>query len=193
MFRSDLAEQLAAIAAAHPGHFMEKFFAGVDGWIGDARSRCRRLGLAGVTTQRVFDVGCGVPYFLAAARELGHQADGLDVPDQALEAAARAMGFVYLPHTIWEPEELPAIGGPFDLVTMFGVNLRHRDLSWWDWADWTALVAWLLHATAPGGRVVIQPNRGPHCSELLMDELRWRSEHLPATVRVEDLWIVFEK
>jgi SAM-dependent methyltransferase len=184
---------LAAIRERHPNHYMSKFFLTREMWCQDAKIRATSLGLAGRPPLKVFDIGCGVPYFLLAARELGHEAEGLDMPDLVLEEAAELLGVRYTPHVIREWMPLPIPGGPFDLVTMFGVNLKCVDGQWWEWENWVRLVQDVLGHVVAGGRFVIQPNTGPWCSELLLDATRWNAERLPAKVTVNGLWLIFSK
>lgn len=193
MLTVDQRNALARLHDRHPNHFMEKFLRTREVWILDAKSRASRLGLGRMDPIRILDIGCGVPYFALAARELGHQVTGLDVPDELLLQAAAIMGFSYIGHTIDDLATLPPLGGPYDLVTMFGVNLRHADMRWWLWDEWVALVRVILDATAPGGRLVIQPNTGPGCSETLMHPGKWIAENLPASVSVSGLWLIFSK
>lgn len=193
MLNCDQRNALAALYTRQPDHFMGKFFLTREVWCQDARARAAKLGLAGQPRLKVFDVGCGVPYFVLAARELGHEAEGLDVPDPLLQEAASLMGVQYTPHVIREWLPLPITGGPFDLITMFGVNLRRIDGLWWQWADWVRLVAELLEHLVSGGRLVIQPNTGPWCSDLLTDGPRWAEEPLPASVAIAGSWIVFTR
>jgi SAM-dependent methyltransferase len=193
MLSPDQRNALAALYARQPGHFMSKFFLTREVWIQDAQKRAAKLGLVAGPSLRLLDIGCGVPYFLLAARTLGHQADGLDLPDPILIEAAAVMGVQYTEHVIREWSELPIAGGPYDLVTMFGVNLRRIDEQWWEWSDWVRLIRDILGHVAPGGRLVIQPNNGPHCSELLRDGPRWTAENLAADVTIEGTWIVFTR
>lgn len=188
----DQRNALAALSISHPNHCMGKFFLTREAWCQDAMTRAAQLELAGRSPLRILDVGCGVPYFLAAARHLGHAVTGLDVPDNVMQESARIMGLTYTEHVIREDTELPRLA-VYDLVTMFGVNLRRADGQWWQWEDWRSLVKELLEHVDAGGRLVIQPNTGPHCSELLLDESRWQAEQLPAAVRVDGIWLLFTK
>ncbi len=191
MLNVDQRNALARLHERYPNHFMSKFLRTREAWIIDAQSRASRLGLAGPRSMRILDIGCGVPYFALAARELGHQVTGVDVPDELLLQAAAIMGFSFTAHTIDDLATLPPLGGPYDLVTMFGVNLRHADLQWWSWHEWSALIRIILAAIVPGGRLVIQPNTGPGCSEVLMHPQKWAAENLPADVSVSGLWLIF--
>lgn len=191
----DQRNALAALSLSHPNHCMGKFFLTREEWCQDAMRRANALGLSrGYQAKplRILDVGCGVPYFLAAARHLGHEVTGLDVPDNVMQESARIMGLTYTEHVIREDAELPRLA-VYDLITMFGVNLRRADGQWWQWEDWRSLVKELLEHVDAGGRLVIQPNTGPHCSELLLDEARWQAEQLPVVVSVDGLWVVFLK
>lgn len=193
MLTADQRNALARLHQKYPNHYMEKFLRTREAWVEDARSRAARLSLVGAKPLRILDIGCGVPYFAIAARELGHEVVGLDVPDEVIREAAQIMGFAYIGHTIDRLEALPPLGGPYDLVTMFGVNLRHPDMQWWRWDEWAELIRVILAEIVRGGRLVIQPNTGPYCSELLMDAARWRLEDLPASVEIAGAWLIFVK
>ena len=48
--------------------------------------RAGRLGLHQTSGLRVMDLGCGPGFFVAAARELGHECRGVDVPESFFTA-----------------------------------------------------------------------------------------------------------
>ncbi len=201
MLSPDQRNAIAALHAKHPHHFMRKFFTTREMWCQDAQRRAERLGLADTAPKRILDIGCGVPYFMLAAESLGHVVTGVDVPDAVLAEACQIMGTSYCPHVITVDETLPRqLPTRVDLVTMFGVNLKRRDGEWWAWGDWVAFIRSVLirfvnseAATRPRMRIVMQPNTGPFCSELLFDVPRWQEEFagLAVSVEVTDGWLIF--
>jgi 2-polyprenyl-3-methyl-5-hydroxy-6-metoxy-1,4-benzoquinol methylase len=76
----------------------------IEGWVGDRRGR-------------MLDVGCGVGYYLRAARERGWSVAGVDLDKAAVDIACR--------HGIdvrWElAEEMSFSNDEFDVVTLFNV------------------------------------------------------------------------
>lgn len=66
---------------------------------------------------RVLDVGCAAGFFLSVAREMGWDAEGLDISDFAVELV-RAEGFKAFCGPL---ENFPQPEKPYDLVTMWDV------------------------------------------------------------------------
>jgi SAM-dependent methyltransferase len=101
---------------------------------------------------RLLDVGCGFGSFVAAMRERGWDADGVD-PSPAVVAAAARKG---LPVRLGTLEELRGERGIYDAVTMFYV-LEHL-------SDPMRALMKASHLLAPGGTLLI---RVPHTTPIV--------------------------
>jgi len=73
------------------------------------------------TPARILDVGCGGGWSTLLMRELGHQAEGLDLHASEVEARAVAPD---LPYTQGDASKLPFAADTFDAVAMYQV-LEH--------------------------------------------------------------------
>lgn len=104
-----------------------------------------------VTAGRLIDVGCGNGAFVAAARDRGFDAVGVDFSERAIESGKRTFGAISL-YALSAERALKELPAPFDVVTAFE-TLEHMD-------DPRAFLAQLTALVAPGGWVVISlPNR----------------------------------
>lgn len=168
------ARKLDRLAEEHPGHVMVKFFRGAEDWLRRAMKIARSLGLERSRPLKILDLGCGVGYFVAACREMGHGADGLDRADPVLQEAAAAIGVRYVPHMIGLARRLPEELAGYDMLTMMGVNLRHTaGGDFWGWPEYARLAADLWPRIVPGGRWVHRPNLQPQ-TEIVLDPNGWR-------------------
>jgi hypothetical protein len=119
------------------------------------------------------DIGCGFGYFVNVSKWHSCQDEpkidiiGLDLPEPIIIEATSILQVPFAAHDIRQTAHngirslLPAIcdgEGEYDLVTMFGVNLRDDEGAYWtacDYADFTKDVCRWLSA---GGRFVMRPN-----------------------------------
>lgn len=170
---------LAELYDAYPGHPMRKFFRDSDRWLRIAAEIAAGLGLDGPPFGlRILDIGCGVGQFVRVCKDLGHCANGLDLPDPIIAEAARCYGVQYRPFIIVPGKPLPADLDMFDLITMFGVNLRRADGAfYWVWREWESFGLDVVSRLAPGGRWVLRPNLEPG-PDIVLDAERW-GEVLP--------------
>ncbi|MBI5210209.1 MAG: class I SAM-dependent methyltransferase [Elusimicrobia bacterium] len=137
----------------HPGDGWYRAFVSADSYEGVDRGRYDRFFAAVppgadvlLSPKKLLDVGCGAGQFLAAARERGFEAVGLDTNAEALEAA-RAKGVTDVFRGTLAEFRRSHPGASFDAVTLFDV-LEHVD----DPNELIGLAAGLL---APGGVVAI--------------------------------------
>jgi len=105
-----------------------------------------------VRSGRLVDVGCGNGTFVAATRDLGFDAVGIDFSEKAIAAGRRRFGLEQLyPMSIEELRDRFSAGS-FDVVTAFEV-LEHVD-------DVGAFLTELNSLLRPSGHLVIStPNR----------------------------------
>lgn len=167
---------LAELKEKHPDHFMAKFYE-PDGWCFKSRRIAFELNLRRTPRKRILDIGCGFGYFVMACREYGHYAIGLDRPDEVIEEAACILGVPYVPHTIEPCVALPSGLANYDLITTFGVNLRHASGELWGQDDYSVLTTEVRDRLLPGGRWVLRPNQTDDPNSpisRLMEHVWWR-------------------
>lgn len=156
-------EQVVAIEALgqkYPGHPMAKFCVDPMRWDREAEAIADELDL-GIEMLNVLDIGCGFGYFVNVCSGRGCIAYGLDVPDSCIVAATAALLVPVVWHTVRHNEPLPGLcDGPYDLITMFGVNLR-SELQYWVADDYAWLTRYICRRIMSGGRFVVHPNL-PH-------------------------------
>jgi hypothetical protein len=94
------------------------------------------------------------------------------LPDPVIEQAAELYGVRYRPLSITAGQQLPNDLRCFDLITMFGVNLRLPDGRHWTWSEWEPFGRDLLSRLVPGGRLVLRPNiqTGP---DIVLNKAQW--------------------
>ena len=97
---------------------------------------------------RILDVGCGAGWSTLMLRQLGHDAQGLDLHSRPLEARTVSSE---LPYWVGDVQQMPFPDGAFDVVTMFTV-LEHVP-------DPQQALVECLRVVRPGGRVIVV---GPH-------------------------------
>jgi 2-polyprenyl-3-methyl-5-hydroxy-6-metoxy-1,4-benzoquinol methylase len=86
--------------------------------------RAAAAAAAGAEKPRLLDVGCAYGPFLAAARELGLAAEGLEVSGDAARHVREKLG---LPCTQGDFLQLPLAAGGYDAVTLWYVLEHFRD------------------------------------------------------------------
>jgi len=133
------------------------------------------LGLTGIRRLKILDIGCGVPFFGRVCRDFGHIVVNLNSASSLLDEAAPVLGESYVSHYIRRYQTIPGCKGPFDLITMFGVNLRFDDEHPWTWKEWGWLLQDLWSRMCVGGRIVLRPNIHPNYM-LLFDTTNWHRE-----------------
>lgn len=118
---------------------------------------------------RILDIGCGPGYFVALARELGHDCRGVDAPASYLTEVERDVystlvpalgcGDVSSPLLIERFKPLPFRDQPFDLITAFWICFnRHQQPDEWGVAEWKFFMEDALSCLRPGGRMVLELN-----------------------------------
>lgn len=153
-------QQFAAIEAIDAGGSpFVKYFTGAREWFRRAHQRSIALGLDKGPKRWILDVGATVPYFAVAADLFGHNVLSVGPPDKLLTRTAEILGCDYIGHLITHQRPLPKLPHRFDMITSFGVNLKHgdRDVNLKQCGEvLDELVRWLN----PGGHIVLAPNRG---------------------------------
>jgi 2-polyprenyl-3-methyl-5-hydroxy-6-metoxy-1,4-benzoquinol methylase len=140
-------------------------------------------------TGRLFDIGCGVGNFMAAARTAGLGVTGIDWDSNAAQVGKEALGLgTIFPLSIEEYAEKNS-GETFDVVSFFEV-LEHQD-------NPTGFLAQVRRLLKPGGYIALSvPNRnrwqkGLDVTDLPPNHLtRWSPEVLTAFLRREGFEIL---
>ncbi len=138
---------------------------------------------------RLFDIGCGVGNFMAAARAKGFDVTGIDWDTKAIQMGKDVLGLeTIFPFSIEEYAERNA-GDKFDVVSFFEV-LEHQDDPVWFLSQVRQLVK-------PGGYIALSvPNRnrfqkGLDTTDLPPNHLtRWNPEVLTTFLRRQRFEIV---
>ena len=134
--------------------------------------RAGELGLHHAAGLRILDIGCGPAYFLAAARLLGHQAEGVDAPSSVLTPVERRVygeliealhcGPYVSPLLIDRFVPLPFPGERYDLITAFWICFNnHRRPDEWGRAEWCFFVEDAVTHLRRGGRLFLELNENP--------------------------------
>src|SRR6266481_560023 len=82
-----LKREVASIYAQD--RFSAAKYADFPSWLLRNIHRASQLGLHEGAGLRILDIGCGPGYFIAAARALGHDCEGIDVPDSCFTPLER--------------------------------------------------------------------------------------------------------
>jgi len=131
--------------------------------------RAAQLGLHEACGLRILDIGSGPGYFIAAARALGHDCRGIDVPDPCFTPLERQVYTELLhalncrhfvsPVSIERFVPLPFDGEQYDLITAFLICFnRHDKPDQWGVPEWRFFVEDALQKTRAGGRLFLGLN-----------------------------------
>jgi SAM-dependent methyltransferase len=102
--------------------------------------------------KRVLDIACGHGYGSAELAQVAESVVGVDVSEEAVEAAALAYQAPNLRFQVGPAQSLPFEDGGFQLITAFEV-IEHLE-------DWDRLLAEARRLLAPGGQFIVStPNR----------------------------------
>lgn len=157
---------LMDLGKGNDDHYMYKFTQRPGQWLGAARRIADQQAENLSGRHSILDIGCGFPYFVTACRERGHEVIGLDVYDRLISAAAAILDIPFVGLTIKAHEALPRVLSGYDLVSMFGVNLRHGDAStsndYWDVEEYRFLAADIRTRLNPHGAWYLRPNTERH-------------------------------
>jgi SAM-dependent methyltransferase len=149
-------------------------------WLWQNIGRAAGLGLHDTPALRILDLGCGPGYFMAVARALGHECDGVDLPEwcftplqrrvysemlEALKCRSYVSSFA-----INRYEKVPLSSERYDLITAFQVCFnRHKQPDEWSVGEWRFFVEDALRRLRPGGRLYLVLNENPERH----GKLRW--------------------
>lgn len=151
--------QIAALRADYPSHYMRKFTEAPGSWLAEAMRIAREIGLESSMPLRILDIGSGFGYFQLACRELGHDAMGLDIADEMICKATESLGVPCVLCAVQPGGVLPTQLANYDLITIFGVNFKYHDGTYWDSRDYRFLATQIEGILNPGGRWVLRPNQ----------------------------------
>ena len=132
----------------------------------------RELGLRNGPKRKVFDVGCGIPFFGRVCLDYDHSVIGLDVPETAREEAARILSIPYYSLALSPGCELPDGIRGFDLITLMGVNFKHAPTEWWSEEEHWNILLMLWGRLRTSGALVIRPNK-TQATAFLLDRTWW--------------------
>jgi SAM-dependent methyltransferase len=141
-------------------------------WLLLNAERAARAGLHEAAGLRVLDIGCGPGYFLAVARALGHECDGVDAPQSHLTPDERTVYAELLgalacsssvaPLLVERFVPLPFRDRPYDLIASFLVCFnRHRQSDSWGLEEWRFFVEDAFGCLREGGRIFLDLNPDP--------------------------------
>jgi len=164
---ADLAHAVAASYARDP--FSAAKYVDFQIWLLRNFHRAAQLGLHETSGLRILDIGCGPGYFIAAARALGHECQGIDVPDSWFTPMERHVYTELLqalncrqyvsPFAVERFVPLACDGKEYDLITAFLVCFnRHDKPDQWGEPEWRFFVADALRKLRPGGRLFLGLN-----------------------------------
>lgn len=164
MITQDQCRRIEALGVGQEDHYLHKFTVNPTAWASEAVKLAERYTAKG---QEVLDLGSGIPYF---AHESKAEVTSLDDDIGIALEAARIIGVPYIVHRITADMILPEDLFGYDLVTMFGVNLRHgspaRSKTYWDAGEYSFLARDIRRRLKPGGRWILRPNQSEELSHL---------------------------
>jgi SAM-dependent methyltransferase len=141
-------------------------------WLLRNLNRAARLGLHETSGLRILDIGAGPGYFIAAARALGHDCRGIDVPESFFTSLERRVYSEMLEslncqqHVARRAIErfvpYPFGGEQYDLITAFLTCFnRHTQPDVWGVPEWRFFVEDALAGMRQGGRLFLGLNDDP--------------------------------
>ena len=147
-------------------------YAEFDSWLARNFLRAARLGLHETSSLRMLDIGAGPGYFIAAARALGHQCEGIDVTDDFFTPIEKRVYSELLeamncrssvkPFVVKRFVPLPFPDNHFDVITSFLVCFnRHRKSDQWGVPEWRCFLDDALRVMRPDGRLFLGLNDNP--------------------------------
>ena len=131
-------------------------------WYVVANKTAKELGLHKGEPKRILDIGCGFGYFVAECLHRGHDAAGLDLPDDMIREANRILDVPFTGHEITLDTIMPNALADYDLITCYGLTLHLPDMSPWGWAEREQHARDILARLRPGGKWITMYNRGWH-------------------------------
>ncbi len=131
--------------------------------------RAAQLNLQSGPKLRIMDIGCGPGYFMAVARALGHEVNGVDAPDSFLTPVERRVYPELLsalhcsgkvaPLLIERFVPLPFGDERYDLITAFWICFNcHRQADTWGVDEWRFFVEDAMRHLNQGGRLLLELN-----------------------------------
>jgi SAM-dependent methyltransferase len=163
-----LREEVAPVLAKDPVSAAK--YADYEYWLLFNMQRVAELGLHTTVSMSILDIGCGPGYFLTAARALGHEAHGVDVPDPYFTETERRVYGELLhsfdnatrvsPLLIERFVPLPFESGSFDLISAFWICFnRHRMPDEWGVEEWQFFIEDARQVLRSGGRLHLELNK----------------------------------
>jgi len=138
--------ELAAIERRFARHGFAKYF-DVERWVRINAARAQLLGLDDGRRRYVLDLGAGFGYFLLVCRELGHDVQGVDLPNPIYQAVTKALGVPIVEQGI-EPRSSLPVSPPYDVVTAHMVCFNgHGTAALWGTREWTPFLNRVIGAT----------------------------------------------
>lgn len=134
--------------------------------------RAAQLGLHASPALRILDIGCGPGYFMAVARALGHQCEGVDAPESYLTSLERRVYSellealhcrAYASSLLIERFiPLPFGDEHYDLITAFWICFnRHKQPDTWGVDEWRFFIEDAVQHLRKNGRILLELNADP--------------------------------
>jgi SAM-dependent methyltransferase len=187
------AAELRALQMRHEGAGSHKKYLRIEERMQRAARQAIRLGLAESQPMRILDLGCGTGYFLAVARQLGHEVMGLDLADSAVfNDVMTLLKIPRIEHAITPFTPMPEFGVKFDLITAHLVRFNWTDRGQgWTYDVWRYFLDDCRSRLAAGGRVrlALNPGKNPAYT-YLPDDIAQSLREYPNAMLAEDKGIL---
>jgi SAM-dependent methyltransferase len=147
-------------------------YADFDSWIWFNVERAAKLKLHESKPLRMLDIGCGPSYFLAAARALGHECYGVDLPESYFTPTEKRVYGELLPALgvkqyvspllVERYQPLAIEHRDLDLITAYWICFnRHRQPDEWGRKEWEYFIANAKEHLRAGGVLHLELNAHP--------------------------------
>jgi len=181
-------EQVAQLETLSPGY---KYYADPRQWCLLMLDRAMTLGLQNQLHKLwILDIGSAVPYFARVAKGFGHHVLSLDIDGFDYVKAAEILECEFWVHKIQPSCWLPEFPHKFDLITMWGVNLRNEECTEEN-VDYRDFANLLLQHIVPKGRLVISMNYG-WLDDAWKDSGWWREKLSTGSIKIHAATITIE-
>lgn len=140
ILRDTLKDKLAAVIdeyrIANPGIHYQKYL-DVDFWVFEALRRVYFLELNRSASKKILDLGTGAGYFPFICKFYGHEAEGLDVPDNSLYNIIISTIGVKRHEQYIHSGEVLKLNEKYDMITAFMICFNnHKTAKLWHIQEW---------------------------------------------------------
>jgi SAM-dependent methyltransferase len=133
-------------------------------WLRSKMMRAIELGLDKSAQASVLDLGCGAGYFLYCCKYLGHNVQGIDLPDYEFYRDMIALfGISRTGFRIEAFKNLPVLNRRFDVITAHQICFNgHKTEKLWGVDEWDFFLGDLdENYLNPGGTIALEFNEEP--------------------------------